>query len=76
MEGRQDEVENDAREQVTVQAMAPRQMGVLRELLDYGRHTSRDVSGTTHRAARDMGIRRARIRQEHYRQVRVTGEVV
>lgn len=72
-----DEIEDDAGAQDTVQIMAPRQMEVWQELIDYGCYTSRDVTGTTHRAARAakcMGIRHACGGEEHYRQVRVTGE--
>ena len=73
LESKRNEIENDAGAQDTVQAMAPRQMEVWQELLNPGCYTSRDVTGTTHRAARAakcMGIRHTCVGEKHYRQVR------
>ena len=78
LENRQDKNRDDVCVQNTVQIMAPRQMGVWQELLNPGRYTSRDVAGTTHRAARAakcMGTRHAYVKEERYQQVRVMGEV-
>lgn len=73
LENEQDEIENDAGAQDTIQIMAPRQMGVWQELLNPGRHTSRDVTGTSYRAARAakcMGVRHTYVEKDRYRQVR------
>ncbi len=76
LENKQNEIEDDAGMRGTVQTMTSRQTEVWQELLNPGRYTSRDVAGTTHRAARAakcMGTRHVYVRRERYRQVR--GEV-